>query len=202
MESDSDGEALWNDNVESMALVQVVMNNNTVICNSIVARQQKQDVIILIEDILRPYQDYRHFSRKSKAIFRHDEQSLSCIQRDYFGIPGDLTTPIFKDRRFEMMFCLSRLRVQRIFEDVMQVNHPFYPSNVDGTGMIGASLEANVLLPLKTLHTEWHHMVRFLITFKCQSLEPENVVTNFLRSCSNLFMKNICVSPMNVTSRT
>ena len=63
---------------------------------------------------------------------------------------GDLTTPIFKDRNFEMMFRLSRSRVQRIFEDDMQVNHPFYTSNVDATGKMGASLEAKVLLPLKT----------------------------------------------------
>jgi hypothetical protein len=63
---------------------------------------------------------------------------------------GDLTTPIFKDRNFEMMFRLSRSRVQRIFEDDMQVNHPFYTSNVDATGKMGASLEAKVLSPLKT----------------------------------------------------
>jgi len=50
-----------------------------------------------------------------------------------------------------MMFLLLQLRVQRIFEDVMQVNHPFYTSNVDATGKMGASLEAKVLLPLKTL---------------------------------------------------
>jgi hypothetical protein len=48
-----------------------------------------------------------------------------------------------------MMFRLLRLRVQRIFEDVMQVNHPFYTSNVDAPGKMWASLEAKVLLPLK-----------------------------------------------------
>ena len=70
MESDSDGEDP--DDMALMALVQVVMNNNTAICNFIVAHQQEQDVITLVEDILRPNQDYRHFPRKSKAIFRHD----------------------------------------------------------------------------------------------------------------------------------
>jgi hypothetical protein len=61
-----------------------------------------------------------------------------------------LTTPIFKNKSFEMMFRLSRSRVQRIFDDIMQTNHPFYVSNVDATGKKGASLEAKVLLPLKT----------------------------------------------------
>jgi hypothetical protein len=82
MESDSDGEDP--DDMALMALVQVVMNNNTAICNFIVAHQQEQDVITLVEDILRPNQDYRHIPRTSKAIFRHDG-ALSCIQRDYFG---------------------------------------------------------------------------------------------------------------------
>ncbi len=149
MESDSGGIYLWNDDVALMGLIQVVINNNMAICNSIVAHQQEQDVLTSVEDILRPNQDFRHFPRKSIAIFCHDED-LPCTQRDYFGIPGDLTTPIFKDRSFEMMFCLLRLRVQRIFEDVMQVNHPFYTSNVDATGKMWASLEAKVLLPLKT----------------------------------------------------
>jgi hypothetical protein len=73
---------------------------------------------------MTPNQDFRHLPRQPKAMFRHEE-ALFCIGRDYFGIPGDLTTPIFKDRSFEMMFRVSRSQVQRIFEDVMHAGHPF-----------------------------------------------------------------------------
>ena len=149
MDCDSDGEDdLWNDDMALMTVIQVVMNNNMALYNSLESHHE-QDVSETVEDILRPNQDYRHLPRNPKAIFRHDE-ALSCIQRDYFGIPGDLTTPIFKDRSYEMMFRLSRSRVQRIFDDIMHTNHPFYVSNVDATGKKGASLEAKVLLPLKT----------------------------------------------------
>ena len=49
------------------------------------------------------------------------------------------------------MFRLSRTRVQRIFEDVMNSHHPFYAScQSDAAGKKGASLEAKILLPLKT----------------------------------------------------
>ena len=152
MDRDSDGEddVLWNDeDMALMTVVQVVVNNNMMALYSSLVARHEQDVSETIEDILRPNQDYRHLPRNTKAIFRHDE-ALKCIQRDYFGIPGDLTTPIFKNKSFEMMFRLSRSRVQRIFDDIMQTNHPFYVSNVDATGKKGASLEAKVLLPLKT----------------------------------------------------
>ena len=147
MDRDSDGEddVLWNDeDMALMTVVQVVVNNNMMALYSSLVARHEQDVSETIEDILRPNQDYRHLPRNTKAIFRHDE-ALKCIQRDYFGIPGDLTTPIFKDKSFEMMFRLSRSRVQRIFDDIMQTNHPFYVSNVDATGKKGASLEAKVL---------------------------------------------------------
>lgn len=41
-------------------------------------------------------------------------------------IEGDLTIPIFKDRIYEMMFRMSRSRMQRVFKDVMNAHHPFY----------------------------------------------------------------------------
>jgi hypothetical protein len=49
-----------------------------------------------------------------------------------------------------MMFRLSRTWVQRIFEDVMNCNNPFYERQSDAPGKKGASLKAKILLPLKT----------------------------------------------------
>ena len=143
----------WDDDTDMMAAaVLVIANMNEVMMDSIMdayEQEQERERIQLMEDILTPSQAYRHQPRRPKAIFRHHE-ALWCIQRDYFGIAGDLSTPIFKDKNFEMMFRLSRTRVQRIFEDVMNAQHPFYACNSDATGKKGASLEAKILLPLKT----------------------------------------------------
>ena len=142
------------DDSEMMAAaVLVVVNNNIAIMNMMMlARQEQedQDRMRMINNVMMPNQDYRRQPRQAKALFRHDE-AVWCIQRDFLGIPGDLTTPIFKDSSFEMFFRLSRTRVQRIFEDVMHADLPFYAYQVDATGRNGASLESKILLPLKTL---------------------------------------------------
>jgi hypothetical protein len=66
-----------------------------------------------------------------------------------------VTTPIFKDQSFEVVFCLSRSHLQRIFEDVMAITsaeaHYFFARSMDATGNIGASCEAKNFLPLKTV---------------------------------------------------
>jgi hypothetical protein len=109
----------------------------------------------MINDVITPSQDYRRQPRQAKALFRHNG-AVWCIQRDFLGISGDLTTPIFQDSSFEMFFRLSRTRVQRIFEDVMRAGLPFYAYQVDATGRKGASLESKILFPLKTFATAEH----------------------------------------------
>ena len=50
------------------------------------------------------------------------------------------------------MFRLSQTRVQKLFEDVMHSENPFYLSKCDASGATkGALLEAKILLPLKTM---------------------------------------------------
>jgi hypothetical protein len=146
----------WEDDDDSemmAAAVLVVVNNNVAIMNMMMLahqEQEDQDRMRMINDVITPNQDYRRQPRQAKALFRHNE-AVWCIQRDFLGIPGDPTTPIFKDSSFEMFFRLSRTRVQRIFENVMHADLPFYASQVDATGRKGASLESKILLPLKTL---------------------------------------------------
>ena len=147
--SDSSSNAIeWSDDeFDMMAVaVMVVVNNSIAITNLIAEANHEQ----MINDVIAPNQHYRNEPSRPKALFCHHE-ALHCILRDYLGIPGDLTTPIFKDRNFEMMFRLSRTRVQKIFEDVMHSDNRFYLSQYDGTGAKGASLEAKILLPLKTM---------------------------------------------------
>ena len=80
--------------------VLVVVNNNIAITNLLIAKANHEQ---MINDVIAPNQHYRIEPRRPKALFCHHE-ALHCILRDYLGIPGDLMTPIFKDRNFEMMF--------------------------------------------------------------------------------------------------
>ena len=96
--------------------------------------------------------DHRILTRKSKRKFRHDE-ALHCINRDYMGIPGDFSTPIFAgSAEFANMFRISRPRFQKMLEDFANSGDPFFtPPFVDAAGEEGASLEARLLLPPKSI---------------------------------------------------
>ena len=95
--------------------------------------------------------DHRLLPRNPKRKFRHDE-ALYCINRDYLGIATDLSTPIFAGSEFASMFRISRSRFQRMLEDFVNSGDPFFtPPFVDATGEEGASLEARLLLPLKSI---------------------------------------------------
>ena len=89
--------------------------------------------------------DHRLLPRKKRAKFNHDE-ALYCIKRDYLG-----PVPLFKDKQFDIFFRISRSRFQRLMEDVGASGHPFYMPSVNPNGRAVASLEARLLLPLKTL---------------------------------------------------
>jgi hypothetical protein len=89
--------------------------------------------------------DHRLFPRSAKTKYDH-ERAAYCIRSDYLG-----TVPRFDGREFQSMFRLSRSRFQRLMEDVAALQDPFYVSTVDGTGQTGASFEARLMLPLKTM---------------------------------------------------
>lgn len=95
--------------------------------------------------------DHRCLPRSAKRSFRHDE-ALHCIRRDYMGIEGDPSTPLFAGSEFQAMFRISRPRFQRMLEEFAKSGIPFYtPPFVDLFGKPGASLEARLLLPIKCL---------------------------------------------------
>ena len=83
--------------------------------------------------------DHRLLTRKAKRKFRHDE-ALHCINRDYMGILGDPSTPIFAGSEFASMFRISRPRFQRMLEDFANSEDPFFtPPFIDAMGEEGAS---------------------------------------------------------------
>ena len=99
----------------------------------------------------KPKIDSRLLPRNPKRKFRHDE-ALHCINRDYLGILGDPSTPIFAGSEFASMFRISRPRFQRMLEDFANSGDPFFtPPFVDALGEEEASLEARLLLPLKSI---------------------------------------------------
>ncbi len=132
--SDSDDCDDVGDNIDELcAVTQAVINNNVALLYHLRFLEYKRHQFChqqAVKQILF-LAEHRHLPRQAKAESRHVKVFL-CIKRDYFGVPGDLTTPIFKDRSFEMMFRLSRSCVQRIIEDVMSSTvgdiHRFFAS--------------------------------------------------------------------------
>ena len=113
----------------------------------------KQCVAIVVAESRKkkPKIDHRLLPRKPRRQFRHDE-ALHCIKRDYLGIEGDLTTPIFAGAEFVSMFRITRPRFERMMQDMANSGDPFFtPPFVDCFGNEGASLEARLLLPLKSI---------------------------------------------------
>ena len=89
--------------------------------------------------------DHRTLKRAKRTIYKHSE-ALHCIKRDYTG-----PTPIFNDKQFDMMFRISKTRFQCIMEDFGAAGLKYYLNTTDAAGKEGASFEARLLLPLKTL---------------------------------------------------
>ena len=120
-----------------VAVVAVVCNNNAAIIASIEEEESEPKV------------DHRTLPRSSRTTWRHAE-ALHCINRDHLGILGDPRTPL-AGIEFTDHFRISRTRFRLIMEDVRNRGIPFYQCNVAVDGAKGASLEARLLLPLKTL---------------------------------------------------
>ena len=89
--------------------------------------------------------EHRHLPRGTKKVWRPAE-AVHCINRDYLG-----PVPLFDGREFDEMFRISKARFQRLMEDIGNAQIRFYTNTTDIFGKEGASLEARLLLPLKTI---------------------------------------------------
>jgi len=103
-------------------------------------QQQQLDALL---HILVPQNNQNQPHRPYHA-FQHAEV-LHCIQQHYLG-----NDALFSGKNFEMMFHLLRTRVQRMLEDIRNARIAFYVNMVGAAGKQGASMEARVLLLLKT----------------------------------------------------
>lgn len=91
--------------------------------------------------------DHRSQPRGKRREFKHEE-ALQCILRDYLG-----NAPLFDGIHFEMMFRISKERYLRLEKEILaDPLDSFFPRKFDkGTQKWGASTQAKILLPLKTM---------------------------------------------------
>ena len=89
--------------------------------------------------------DWRSLPREKRIKYDHERASY-CIRSDYLG-----PIPRFDGKEFQIIFRISRARFERLRSDVGNLNDPFYCKIVDATNKKGASCEARLLLPLKTM---------------------------------------------------
>ena len=129
-----------------IAVTQVVINNNM----SILSTLDDEEECLQQQQHDRQNRAALQNPRGPRKKYRHKE-ALHCIQRDYLGLPDDPGTPLFVGKDFEMMFRITRGRFQRLMEDIAATGNPFYLNRVDCFGEEGASFEARLLLPLKSL---------------------------------------------------
>ena len=87
------------------AVAHTVINNNTAVMES---------------DGKRIKMDHRRLSRGTQTRHNHDE-AHHCMMRDCLG-----PHPKFKDKRFVMMFRISKSRFQRILEEIGNSGNPFF----------------------------------------------------------------------------
>ena len=125
--------------------------------------------------------DHRTLPRGERRKFRHD-QALACIKRDYLG-----PTPLF-GADFKLMFRISLGRFQVLMEDIMNSHIEFFRLT-PRDGVTKSSLEAKLLLPLKTLaygvppHT-------FTDYFQMSKTYADSCCDHFAQAIKTLYMSN------------
>jgi hypothetical protein len=125
----------WDDMVDTAVAYAVI--NNSFLCQSMLESTIK-------DDDKEQHIDHRKLPRGKRCQFKHGE-ALACINRDYLG-----PSPLF-GKEFDMMFRISRQCFQKLLEDVGNSGSKFYLAKRDAFDREIASLEARLLLPLKTL---------------------------------------------------
>ena len=106
------------------------------ICIHLHVLNQNQFIAASLED---SNIDHRLLPREEKTVYDH-ERALYCINSDYLN-----RVPRFKDNQFQVMFRISRTRFQRLRNDIGRTGDPFFTRGADGTGSLGASIEAKIL---------------------------------------------------------
>lgn len=89
--------------------------------------------------------DYRRLPRSKRRSFRH-KRAKGCIVDDYIG-----PSPLFNGREFKNMFRVSRTRFELLLQALAGSDTFFRSEAQDALGRVGASIEAKVMIALKSL---------------------------------------------------
>jgi Plant transposon protein len=141
--------------------------------------------------------DWRSLPRERVQRYDH-EGALQCINRDYLG-----PAPLFADKQFDNMFRISRSRFQRLMEDFGASPISFYTNQVDAYKRKGISMEAKLLLPLKTMaygvapHTfrDYFSMSKTMARACCVQFDVAIIQiyeNEYLRAPTKADIKSIC----------
>ena len=122
---------------------------NTMVASAAVLMCASTTTICLLDDddgfFRNRVVEHRHNKRSKRRTF-DPQRVYDSLQRSHLG-PDALF-----GKEFHMYFRLSRPRVQVILEKLGNSDDPFYKSfRRDKYGRVGPSLEAKVLLPLRTV---------------------------------------------------
>ena len=91
--------------------------------------------------------DGRSFAKRKKKRTKYDHpRVINAIEDDYLGI-----NPRFRDAQFDRAFGVSRSRYEVIRADIGREGKAFFTRSMDGLGQPVASMDARILLALKTL---------------------------------------------------
>jgi Plant transposon protein len=132
--------------------------------------------------------DHRLLPRGERRVYDHNHCWVG-LQRDYIG-----PKPLFDGKEFDTMFRISRSRFQRLLEDIGNADVLFYTHITDRMGKVGASMEARLLLPLKTIaYGVASHVFRD--TFQMSRTLARKCCVIFDQTIANLYTKEYLRMP-------
>ena len=171
------------DDVDNLfALTQCIVSSAFAVAGGSTIVDEEDEATLY--DTLKLEYDHRLNPRKKRRKFDH-YGAQCCILRDYLG-----PKPLFNGREFEMMFRVSKSRFQAIYDDIRKTgNKFFFPPNGRG-----ASTEARLLLPLKTLaygvppHT-------FTDYFQMSKTQAGNCCEEFDKAINSIYIQEYLRKP-------
>lgn len=172
------------------AIIEAVVNQHQQRLHGVAAFVQAATYVVFpAEDGV----DHRTLPRGERTVFQN-EQALYCIRRDYLGFPDqpDFVPVIsrFDFKYFQVMFRVTIRRFQRLMEDFGNSQIKYYqtmPGN-------HASLEAKLLLPLKTIaYGVPPHC--FMDYFQMSKQHARDCVMNFCSGMLQLYQQEYLKSP-------
>ena len=129
--------------VEDSAIQHMFLVNQTIMASAHAAFEYLEDDTDEDDDAIKL--DHRWLPRNERKVYDRDFVLIG-LNRDYLG-----PKPLFDGREFDTMFRISKARFERLLQDVGNNDIHFYTQITDRLGKVGHSMEARLLIALKTI---------------------------------------------------